>query len=466
MSKRRSAGLFAIILLILAAVFAQPAQAQGYAVLYNFGSSSQDPQGPGSIGAIAQGRDGNLYSTTPEGGLNNNGTAFRITPSGIPFVLYNFDRKHGQTSSGLTLGTDGNFYGTTFNGGTSNVGTVFRLTPKGILKVLYTFTNSTDGANPVAPPIQGVDGNFYGTTNAAGSLQYGGVYKLTPAGKFTPLYSFDYTNGAQSVAPLVQGTDGNFYGTATGGGSAGLGVVFKLTPAGKIAVLHSFTGSDGQNAQTPVIQGSDGNFYGTTGAGGTASAGVIYKVTPAGKYTVLHNMNGNSDGYGPLAGLVQATDGKFYGVADIGGSMNSGTIFSIDAKSRYNVLYNFDGSTNGIYPQVTPFQRTNGVLYGDTRQGGTGSYCACGVFYKLNKALKPFVSLLPQAAKVGKTVDILGQGFHGVTGVSFSGTAAKFTVVSPTYLTAVVPTGAKTGLVTVMIPGGNLVSNRKFRVLR
>jgi len=458
MSQTRRRGVFVIILLILGVTVAQTARAQGFTVLYNFGSTAQDPQGPESTSAIAQGRDGNLYSTTPYGGLTDWGTMFRITPSGLPKVLYNFDAAHGRPFSGLTLGTDGNFYGTTINGGKSNVGTVFKITPNGVLSVLYTFTNGSDGASPNAPPIQGVDGNFYGTTSAAGGFQFGGVYKITPAGKFTPLYSFDNTHGAYPLAPLVQGIDGNFYGTANGGGSGGNGVVFKITPAGKITVIHNFIGTDGGNIRVPVIQGIDGNIYGTTFFGGTANAGVVFKVSPKGKFTILHSMNGNSEGGFSDAGLVQASDG--------GGSMSNGTIFNVDAKSHYNVLFNFDGAANGGSASVTPFQRTSGVLYGDTFVGGTGSQCACGVFYKLQKALKPFVSLLPQAAKVGKTVEILGQGFHGVTGVSFNGVAAtSFTVVSPTYLTAVVPTGVTTGPVTVMIPGGNLVSNRNFRVL-
>jgi uncharacterized repeat protein (TIGR03803 family) len=381
-------------------------------------------------------------------------------------VLYNFDTKHGRPFSGLTLGTDGNFYGTTINGGTANVGTIFRITPKGILTALYTFMNGSDGASPAAPPIQGFDGSFYGTFSAAGGFQFGGVYKLTAAGKYSVVYSFDDTNGAYPLAPLIQGTDGNFYGTANGGGSGDSGVVFKLTPAGKITVIHAFNGTDGGNIRVPVIQGTDGNIYGTTFLGGTGNAGVVFQITPGGKYTILHSMNGNSDGGYPDATVFQSSDGKFYGVTTFAGSINNGTIFSVDTKSNYNVLFSFDGADNGGYASVALFPRTSGVLYGDTFVGGTGSQCACGIFYKLNKGLKPFVSLLPQAAKVGKTVEILGQGFHGVTGVSFNGTAAtSFKVVAPPYMTAVVPTGAKTGPVTVMIPGGNLTSIRKFRVL-
>jgi hypothetical protein len=113
---------------------------------------------------------------------------------------------------------------------------------------------------------------------------------------------------------------------------------------------------------------------------------------------------------------------------------------------------------------VTPIQHTNGILYGDTLLGGDLNNT--GVFYALNLGLKPFVSLLPTSGKVGATVEILGQGFTGTEAVSFNGTAAKFTVVSNTYMTAVVPTGATTGLVTVTAPKATLQSNKKFRVTK
>ena len=112
-----------------------------------------------------------------------------------------------------------------------------------------------------------------------------------------------------------------------------------------------------------------------------------------------------------------------------------------------------------------PIQHTNGILYGDTSLGGDINNT--GVFYSLNLGLKPFVSLLPASGKVGATVEILGQGFTGTTAVSFNGAAAaKFTVVSNTFMTAVVPTGAATGLVTVTGPSGTLQSNKNFRVTK
>jgi hypothetical protein len=80
--------------------------------------------------------------------------------------------------------------------------------------------------------------------------------------------------------------------------------------------------------------------------------------------------------------------------------------------------------------------------------------------------LPPFVSLAPPAGKVGRRIEFLGQGFTGTTAVSFNGVAANFKVVSDTFLTAHVPSGATTGFVTVTTPGGTLKSNREFRVTK
>ena len=161
------------------------------------------------------------------------------------------------------------------------------------------------------------------------------------------------------------------------------------------------------------------------------------------------------------AGLVQATVGNSYGAAQQEGS-GSGTFFRITSKGTFTVCEDFN-ATDGAEPLVTPIQHTNGILYGDTSLGG--DIHNTEVFYSLNLGLKPFVSLLPASGKVGATVEILGQGFTGSNAVSFNGTAAtKFTVVSNTYMTAVVPTGATTGLVIVTTPKATLQSNKKFRV--
>jgi len=441
-----------------------PAGAQTYTDLYNFGSNSGDPLNPQAPGIIAQGRDGNLYSTTPNGGANGVGAVFRITPDGTLTVLYSFDEAHGvQPYGGLTLGTDGNFYGTT-SGGYSGLGTIFKITPSGRLKVLHSFTGS-DGKSPIAPPIQGSDGYFYGTTKFGGAGGTGTVYKLAPSGTLTTLYQFDAASG-ECIVPLVEGTDGNFYGTTLLGGANGRGSIFEISPKGKLRVLQSFGKVKGENAQGPLIQGDDGEFYGTTTlAGSTKRGGTIFSLSGR-TLTVLRNFNDYA-AYPPVGGLVQGTDGNFYGSTPISNkSRGAGILYQINPQGDFSVLYRFEPST-GSSPQVTLLNHTNGVLYGDTPGGGDGTACngnGCGVFYSFDAGLAPFAGLVTGTGKVGKTIGILGQGLTGTTSVSFNGTAANFTVESDTFLEATIPPGATTGYVTVTTPGGTLTSNKQFIV--
>jgi uncharacterized repeat protein (TIGR03803 family) len=435
------------------------AHAQSYSVIYNLGDHTGDPLNPQELGVIAQGRDGNLYTTTPKGG-SGSGTAFKLTPSGKLTVLTNF----AYAYSGLSLGSDGNFYGSTYYGGTSNRGTLFRITPKGTLTTLYDFAGGNDGANPWAPPIPAWDGNFYGTTEFGGTDGVGTVYRITPKGKLTTLFEFNRTSGSNPIAPLIQAADGSLYGTTQYGGANNAGTVFRMTLSGAVTLLHSFGNASGSQPQAALIQGSDGNFYGTTPKGGTGNAGLLFKITPKGVFSVLHSLNGTTDGAAPYAGLVQATDGNLYGVAQNAGNGSGygyGTIFKLTTTGKFSVVHTFD-EADGNLPSVTLMQHTNGVLYGNTQNGG--GYLNTGVLFKVKISAKPFVSLLPILGKVGATIEFLGQGFTRTTKVSFNGVSANFTVVSNTYLTAVVPAGATTGQVTVTTPGGTLTSNKVFHV--
>jgi uncharacterized repeat protein (TIGR03803 family) len=387
-------------------------------------------------------------------------------------VLHSFSGADGTTPlSGLTLGTDGSFYGTASQGGTLCYGTVFKITSSGTFGVLHNFTGGSDGEAPAAPPVEGTDGNFYGTTGVENVYPYPGtVYKITPSGVLTTLYQFSRYDpaGFAPWGPLVQGTDGKFYGTTTaaGGTNAG-GTIFKITPKGKLTVIHEFRCYQGCRAYGPLTQGSDGDFYGAANFIGndTKHPGSIFKINPTGKFTVLHYLDGEGDGGQPLAGLVQATDGNLYGTTTQGGSAGYGTIYQITPQGSFSVLHNFDVAS-GNYAEVTPLQRTNGVLYGDTQSGGNGNSCpfGCGVFYSLNISAGPFISLVSTSGKIGKTIEILGQGLTGTTSVLFNGNTASFNVVSDTYLTTIVPSGATTGFVTVTTPGGTLTSNKQFRV--
>jgi uncharacterized repeat protein (TIGR03803 family) len=468
MKNTSAARLLVLAALLIITASTTTVHAQTYTDLYNLGSNSGDPTNPAWIGLFAQGRDGNLYSTTTDGGLNLEGAVFQLTPSGTMTRLWSFDGTNALNSgaypdSGLTLGTDGNFYGTTSAGGSAGAGSVFKITAGGKITTLHSFNGCSEGSNVYAPVVQGFDGNFYGTASDGGCEVFGTVYKITPSGTLTVVYTFPGTSGLAYPQAITLGTDGNFYGT-TLGATGGYGAVFKLTPQGKLTVLHTFT-DFGQSPKGMIIQANDGNFYGTTAKGGTDGVGAVYRMTPAGGFTIIHNFSeGDGMGLFPSAGLVQATDGKFYGAS--GSNTSSGVIFQITSTGTFTVLFNLT-NTAGLYPgqnpQVALFQNTNGTLYGDTYGGGPA---LGGVLYSVGMNLRPFVSFVGPLfkGKVGQTIEILGKGLTGASKVSFHGASATFTVVSDTYLTAVVPAAATTGTVTVTTPGGALTSNKIFRV--
>ncbi len=466
----RGTVLSTIALVLLSAV---AATAQTYALLNTY------PIGAGAYSGIlapqvmSQGRDGDLYSTISNDGTKNVGTVYKITTAGALTTVYTFCSLTSCTDGaypfgGVTLGFDGNFYGTTQGGGSHAAGTVFKVTPAGTLTTLWNFANGTDDSVPLYTTLQGQDGNMYGVSVGQYNTQYGAFFKVSASGVFKALSDFTYTNGADPNLP-TQGTDGNFYGTTQFGGdpTCKCGVVYKATPAGKITVLHKFKGypTEGNHPLGMLVQGTDGNFYGTTYRGGALNEGSVFKITPAGVYTLLYSFhygNGNFDAQLPEAGLTLGPDGNFYGVGANGGTKNAGAIFKITPAGSESVLYSFCSVTcSDGFGSATPLVlHTDGKFYGNTNGNSLGG----SVFYSFDVGFKPLVDLVTWSAKVGKTVEILGQGFTGTTKVSFNGVNATFNNVSDTYMTAIVPAGALTGTVTVTTFTSTMKSNRAFLV--
>jgi uncharacterized repeat protein (TIGR03803 family) len=393
-----------IILLVLAGR-AFNANAQTETNLYSFGSSPNNgPEGEFPLAGLVQGTDGNFYGTTASGGTNLYfGTVFRISPSGNETDLYSFGSSPtdgNQPAAGLVQGSDGNFYGTTEGGGTptsyNNVcqcagyGTVFRISPSGSETNLHLF-NGPDGANPAAGLVQGSDGNFYGTTYQGGTYNSGTVFRITASGSETNLHSFGSTpnDGSYPQAGLVQGGDGNFYGTTYSGGTIGLGTVFRISPSGNETNLHSFVSSpDGANPLAGLVQGSDGDFYGTTRLGGTNGVGAVFRISPSGNETVLYSFGGYpNDGLYPYAGLVQGSDGNFYGTAWDGGLVNFGTVFRISPSGSYRNLYSFRGfNVDGAFPVAGLVQGNDGNFYGTAELDGSNGE---GTVFELTVPLNP-----------------------------------------------------------------------------
>jgi len=293
---RNATGLM-VVLVLLFGISAPISTAQTYTDLHDFNCSKEgcNPQFPAQL---AQGRDGNLYGTMPKGGTFNFGTFFKATTGGIISVPYTFDGNNGSgrvPRSGVTLGTDGYLYGATVSGGQA-AGTIFKITPAGTISTLYSFTgqNGTtcpstekpDGGSPYAPPIRGKDGFYYGVTSI------GTAYRITSSGTFTPLCSPSVLIPFGALSPVVQAMDGNFYATSTSGN----GTVFRFSPSGVAKIIHSFIFSEGSSPVGPVVQGSDGNLYGTTATGGPlgSASGTIFKSSLSGMLTPFHAFDINN----------------------------------------------------------------------------------------------------------------------------------------------------------------------------
>ena len=463
---------FAAALLLFAAV---SAPAQSFISLASFdGTNGVSPQAP-----LVQAMDGNYYGTTYSGGASElpNGTIFKITAAGAFTSTYSFcvttTCDDGDLPwDGMILAPDGNLYGTTSFGGTNGSGTAYRLnTTTGVPTTIYNFCSLPHCRDGYAPNglIQAADGNFYGTTAFTGRTQNPGtVFKLTPTGVLTTLYTFcaetGCTDGWIPFNGVVQATDGNFYGTTYNGGGCNEGTVFKITSAGAFTSLHSFCSSDG-SVPSGLLQAASGQLVGTTQSGGANGGGTVFEITTSGTLTTLYNfcaVTGCADGSGPTpySALIQATDGNFYGTTATGGSGNDGTVFKMTPGGTLTTLHSFAG-TDGNGPTTALVQATAGNFYGVTTGGGTDGD---GTVFALSTGLGAFAKTVPTVGHVGTHVIILGNHLAGSTSVTFNGTPATFTVVSPGAIRAVVPTGATTGSVQVTTSSGTLTSNVPFRV--
>jgi uncharacterized repeat protein (TIGR03803 family) len=325
----------AMFLMFSAAAIASPAQTFTKLVNLNgMNGANLDPK------PIVQGKDGNLYGTAFNGGKYGQGTAFKLTPEGVLTVLYNFcslpNCSDGASPGpGVVLGADGNYYGMTGAGGANNFGEVFKMNAAGKLTVLHSF-DSSDGAYPNSALVQGPDGAFYGTTQSGGNLQAcsgfgcGNVFKVTPGGKFTPLHNFceqpNCTDGGVSYDGLAVGSDGNLYGGTWNGGESNLGTIYKITPNGAFTALYSFCqpgGCEGGDNPLWLTLGNDGNFYGTTLNGGNNGGGEVFKITLSGVVSTVYSFCAKldcKDGANPHSGLWLGSDGNFYGNTYFGGT--------------------------------------------------------------------------------------------------------------------------------------------------
>jgi uncharacterized repeat protein (TIGR03803 family) len=387
---------------IAISLLATSADASNFKVLYSF-IGTFDNATDGAVPAAGLLRDsaGNLYGTASQGGDikcgGGCGTVFKYSPANKKeTTLLIFHGKNGMTPVGnLIEDADGNLYGTTLGGGKNNSsGVVFKLSAKGVETVLHAFCakkNCTDGKAPYGGLIADTSGNLYGTASAGGALGLGVVYKIAKGGSETVLHSFKgNADGATPMGGLMMAANGKMYGTTSAGGSTscegpGCGTIYQITTAGKETALYKFcaTGSCvfGQEPWAPPVMDKAGNLYGTTRVGGGHGVGVLFKLTPAGKESVIYAFAGGNDGSEPTGGVINDSNGNFFGATLFGGGEDGyGTVFKITKKGKENILHKFTGGNDGGQGKAGLIMDSTGNLYGTAQVGGTES---AGVIYKV-----------------------------------------------------------------------------------
>ena len=388
------------------------------AVLHEFNGA--DGQAP--VGRLLLASDGNFYGTTSEGGPGAFGTVFRLTPGGALTTIVAFDDSNGGSPLSGLIEVDGVLYGTTVNGGagfgtvfsltlegehtvipfdgsigaspagrlfrasdnsiygtaqgggSNGHGAIFKLTPSGVLETVASFDAAVNGHAPNQGLVEGSDGNFYGTTPGDASSEFGTLFRLTPGGDLSTVIAFTGENGATPSAGLTAAGNA-IYGTTRDGGAAGVGTIFRLslgaasTDAEAFETVYSFSMFDGAAPRGGLLEMSDGNFYGSTSAGGPGGLGTVFQLAPGGALTTTLSFTGSA-GATPSGRLLQATDGHFYGTTFGGGAAGLGTVFKLTSDGLMSTLVSFDGS-NGDQPSggLAEFQ---GALYGTTEHGGLG----------------------------------------------------------------------------------------------
>jgi uncharacterized repeat protein (TIGR03803 family) len=453
----------------------------GYTDLWHFdGVTGEYPNA-----ALILASDGNYYGTSPFGGANTWGTLFRFTPPSTVTVLHNFTGLEGQAFVPPTQGKDGNLYGVT------GTGIAYSITLNGTYKQLPNAPGGLFG-----PLLLASDGNLYGAASTGGTFNNGAVFRMsTPSGAIKIIHSFTGADGADPQGGLAQASDGKLYGTTEYGGPNDNGVIYKMTLNGKITVLHTFDVngvSDGQFPIAGLLAASDGYLYGVNFRGGAGAEGTIFRITTSGTFTKLFDLPTAAPGIYPQSTLMQHTNGNIYGLTIQGGYAGNGIFFGLIAPNLTQILkvagpiFLLPGSPvqvlgnnlthviavnfGGVSAQFT--LGTDSVLTATVPNGSldgvvnviydTGLMTQTMSSYHI---LPKITNLDPSSGQVGTVVNITGGGLTAAKKVAFgSVTATSFSVISATLIQATVPTGAKTGKVSVQTPNGSATSPMKFTV--
>ena len=351
-------------------IFKADVNGNNLTTVYSFDSTN----GMFPLGNMVLAPNCKIYGVTYWGGCQDSCVLFEYDPvTHINLDVFDFYCNYNACDpvDGMILGIDGNLYGMTLRGGSNSGGLIYRFNPNThVFDTLHNFGFLT-GSFPYGRLLQ-LNNKLYGTTNLGGVNNLGEIFCFDLAtSAYTDLHDFNDTNGKNpQYGSLILGTDGKLYGTATYGGNNNNGVVFSYdTSANIYSVVHYFDFTHGANPMGSVIQATDGKLYGMTYGGGLDSIGVIFSYDPSSStYADILDFNG-INGDKPLRGIMQAGNGSLYGVTEGGGTNNGGVFFSYNIiSSTYNVLFNFDGTNNGASPQCDIVEFIDNCLKSDISQ--------------------------------------------------------------------------------------------------
>jgi uncharacterized repeat protein (TIGR03803 family) len=462
-------GVIALLLIASAA-----AQSPSPSLLFSFpcNTSGTCPDGFFPV-SLVESPDGNFYGTAVGGGvgMNAQGTVFKMTPTGHVSVIYSFAEEpngllpNGSAPNSVVEGIDGFLYGVATFNGPLGLGTAFKLSKTGTIQDLHDFCagfECSDGAYP-AFITQALDGNFYGTTGPS-SPPANVLFRLSPTGTFKVVHVFEAPKtplDGSGAFGLLQAPDGSFYSTTVAGEqNSPFNTVFRFTPkSGAYNILHDFDFSD--YAASGLAQAPSGELF------GLQVNSQLYKISTAGKYQAIGPLSTTQYADG---NILVASDGNLWGAFQGGDCGDQGMVFA--ATTTGTVLQNivFDCATIGesLGPMI---QAADGKFYGVTAGNGGVSgtdSITNGTIWVMDAGLpasRPAViNFAPTGGKAGTKVLLQGQHFIGTTSVSFDGVNARFRVLTANYLGVVVPSGAETGKIAVTNAGGTTTSIKPFEI--
>ncbi len=332
-----------------------------------------------------------FFGMTPFGGEFESGTIYKTDSAGNnQSIQYNFLEIEGATlfCAELIQATDGKLYGLTASGGINGNGVLFQYDPASdIYRKKFEFNSAVSGESPYGGLMQASNGKLYGMTYAGGVNNKGVIFEYDPVGEiYTKLLDFDgVLYGAYPKGTLMQASDGLIYGMTSFGGTSNFGILFQLDPSTNILTKKiDFNGAtNGSGSMGKLMQANDGKLYGLTCYGGVNNSGTIFQYDITSSVLIKKiDFGTTATGSNPFASLIQAANGMLYGTSEYGGTYNKGTIFQFDPiTNAFTKKYDFIGGVNGYRPNGTLIQDADGTLYGLTLKGGTSDY---GVLFQFD----------------------------------------------------------------------------------